>query len=70
MSRRHSEQETNRDQRKPVSGEIYHNNRWISVDDCQAPYSEAQQQSQPSTGHYTTDEYGRQVWSDNNEQGY
>jgi hypothetical protein len=68
--KRQSQEQSDRNRRQPASGEIYHNGRWISVDDCRAPYTEQQQQPPPSAGRYTYDENGRQVWSDTNEQGY
>jgi hypothetical protein len=63
-----TQEQTDHNRRQPASEEILVNGRWISVDDCQAPYTE--QQPAAPTGGYTTDEAGRQVWSDHPQSEY
>jgi hypothetical protein len=67
MKRHNQEQNTNRDQRQPHSGQIYNNGHWVNVDDCQAPYTE-QQPSRPQ-GRYT-DEDGSETWRDGAQSEY
>lgn len=69
MSKRTQDESTNRDQRRPVSGQVYTNGHWVSVDDCQVPYNQEQRNPAPA-GHFTYDEDGRQVWSDSKQSEY
>lgn len=70
MSKHTHEQNTDRDRRVPVSGEVYTNGHYISVDDCQAPYTQEQRQPPPAPGFWAYDETGRRVWIDDDPASY
>lgn len=62
MSKHTQEQNTDRDRRVPVNGEVYTNGHYVSEDDCQAPYTQEQRQPPAPSGFWSHDENGRRVW--------